>query len=170
MAPQKWKLTLWCGLVFAGAQVAPGPRPINPPVQPERTIHANLHVPEQIANMLGRACMDCHSNQTRWPWYGRMAPGSWLLHRDVARGRRAMNLSEWPKPRASMGLLVAACADVQSGRMPLPQYLLLHPSAKLSPEEKKTFCDWTAAELARLRPTTRASKPPVIAYGRPPAP
>jgi hypothetical protein len=150
-----WKLTLGCGiLMFAGAQLAPGPSAANPPVLPGRTVQENLHVPEHIARLLERSCMDCHSNQTRWPWYSRVAPGSWMVRTDVANARRAMNFSEWsghaPRPEMSVGLLAAACANVQSARMPLPRYLMLNPGARLSEEEKRLFCEWTHTEIARL--------------------
>ena len=81
-----------------------------------------------------------------------------------------MNLSDWPATQAAQGLLVAACAGIQTGRMPLAQYLWMHPSARLTAEEKKLFCDWTAAEIARLRSATRASTSPATASGTPPAP
>lgn len=142
-----WKVALWCGpLLLLGVQLAPSPRPFNPPIVPAATIQAKMDVPPAIARLLGRSCMDCHSNATRWPWYSHIAPGSWVVASDVFHARRAMNFSEW-QPETGLGLLAAACADVESGRMPKPRYLLLHPAARLSAGEKRQFCEWTHTEI-----------------------
>ncbi len=153
---------MWCGpLLFAGALLAPGPRPENPPVLPGMSIEDNVPVPGHIQRLLEQSCMDCHSNRTRWPWYSKVPPVSWMVHSDVARARRAMNLSEWgvmaPRLEVGAAYLAAACADVQSGRMPKRQYLWLHPSARLSPEERRQFCDWTEGEISRVVQTRRGA-------------
>src|SRR5262249_42340883 len=85
----------------------------------------------------------------------RIPPASWLVARDVIRARGAMNLSEWSTregssaPRAAATLL-AACADVRSGRMPLKGYRLLHPESRLSQVEIDAFCGWATSESQRL--------------------
>lgn len=84
-----------------------------------------------------RACGDCHSNQTTWPWYSNIAPISWLVYRDVQEGRSKFNVSEWGRPGENEG--EAAAGLVQSGEMPLPQYILMHPTARLSAQEKEAF-------------------------------
>ncbi len=66
-----------------------------------------------------------------------------------------MNFSEWSTgagrtPASAVGILAAACANVKSGRMPLPRYLLLHPEARLTEQEKDSFCEWTNVEIARI--------------------
>lgn len=81
-----------------------------------------------------RACFDCHSNQTVWPWYSNVAPISWLIERDVVRGRERLNFSEWT---SSADEARRSARDVQSGRMPQWYYLLLHPSANLTPAEQQ---------------------------------
>jgi hypothetical protein len=93
-----------------------------------------------------RACFDCHSNETVWPWYSNIAPVSWLVYRDVALGREHLNFSEWgahpsiPKGEGERGGQPGP-ADIQevlvSGEMPPFQYLIMHPEARLSPEEKQ---------------------------------
>lgn len=139
------KVALWCGpLLFAGVQFAPGPAPANPPIQPAGTIEARMHVPPHIQRLLDRSCKDCHSNATRWPWYSGVAPARWIMASDVEGARGAMNFSEW-NSRIGPALLAVACADVQSGRMPARNYLLLHPSARLTAAEKRQFCEWTGA-------------------------
>jgi hypothetical protein len=141
-------------LVFAAVQTLPARR-TNPPIVPERTIQANLNVPEPVERILAKACADCHSSSTKWPWYSRLKPLAWMMSHDVARARRALNLSEWSvgagrSPGQAAGTLVAACADLQSGRMPLRGYIALHPEARLPASEVRTFCDWTAQESQRL--------------------
>lgn len=131
----------------AALQLAPGLDVVNPPVQRWQTIEAGVDVPAPVAAILARACRNCHSNETVTPWYGRLAPGSWLLARDVNRARRAMNLSTWAvgpgsRPGLAAATLAAACADIRSDRMPLAPYRLMHPESRLSASDKRTFCDW----------------------------
>lgn len=81
-----------------------------------------------------RACYDCHSNETRWPWYSRIAPASWMVAEHVKDGRRALNFSEWPA-----GELEEAAEEVRKEKMPLPSYLIGHPEARLTTEERETL-------------------------------
>jgi len=81
-----------------------------------------------------RACFDCHSNETRWPWYAHVAPVSWLLQWDVDEGRRIVNFSEWHRTYEEAS---ESAETVIEGEMPPWYYLPLHPSAKLSSEEKQ---------------------------------
>ena len=86
---------------------------------------------EEIAR---RACYNCHSNESDWPWYAYVAPASWLVQRDVDEGRSAMNFSTSHRIEAD------EIAEVlEGGEMPPAQYLLLHPEARLSQEEKDTL-------------------------------
>jgi hypothetical protein len=133
-------------------------------VQAHATSQAQLVIPASIQPIFSKACLDCHSNETRWPWYSRIAPASWLVKRDVDRGRHAMNLSDWVAQTGNRagriaGLLTAACSDVQSDRMPLPQYRLIHREANLSVVEKAAFCAWTANESRRVLNASRNSEP-----------
>src|SRR5688572_27483192 len=129
-------------------------RPVrtNPPLDPSQTIHARLQVTPQVAAILDRSCQDCHSNTTRWPWYSNVAPISWLVIDDVNNGRSHLNFSEWGKldNRQASKKLEEICEEVEDGAMPLQSYTWIHRSAKLSPEDVKTLCEWTAAEHARI--------------------
>lgn len=80
-----------------------------------------------------RACADCHSNETRWPWYSRVAPVSWLVAHDVQEARRHLNVSEWHLPQLDAD---EAAEEVREGEMPLPLYLPLHPEARLDEAAK----------------------------------
>ncbi len=102
-----------------------------------------------------RACFDCHSNETVWPWYSNIAPISWLIQRDVEEGRRKLNFSEWHRPQEGAE---EVAETVREGEMPPPIYLITHPQARLSPAEKE--------ELIRgLEATMRLSGVPVEREG-----
>lgn len=91
--------------------------------------------------VLNRACRDCHSNGTVWPWYTQIAPLSWLMAYGVSKGRKAVNFSEWAayEPEQQRVLLIESCQDVSQGRMP-GAYTLLHPEVRLSTEDSETIC------------------------------
>ncbi|MEX2314957.1 MAG: heme-binding domain-containing protein [Thermomicrobiales bacterium] len=88
--------------------------------------------------LVQRACADCHSNETTWPWYSNIAPVSWLIQHDVDEGRHKLNFSEWEQqPRAAR----EAAETVQEGEMPPWYFAVLHPDAKLSDQEKQDLID-----------------------------
>ena len=91
-----------------------------------------------------RACADCHSNETKWPLYSRVAPVSWLVAKDVQEGREHLNISEWNRPQKDAN---EASEKLQEGEMPLPVSLPLHPEARLSPAEKAELVAGLAATL-----------------------
>jgi hypothetical protein len=141
-------------ILFAAFVIIQFVRPArtNPPVDPAKTIEANLQVSPQVAAIFDRSCNDCHSNKTVWPWYTNVAPVSWFLVSHVNEGRGLMNLSEWgsyDKDKQSHRLR-DMCEQVQDGNMPLSTYTPLHPKAKLSAEDVKTICDWANAERTRI--------------------
>src|SRR5262245_31505009 len=127
-------------LVIAAAQLV-RPERANPPIDASRTIQAHLGTASGLGAILDRACRDCHSNGTVWPWYTQVAPLSWLMARGVAEGRKAVNFSEWGVyfPNQQRTLLAASCGDASTGRMPGP-WTLLHPEARLSPQDVETIC------------------------------
>jgi hypothetical protein len=110
---------------------------VNPP---ER---AALGAPPEVEAIMKRACFDCHTNETRWPWYAKLAPGSWLMARDVRKGRARFNISEWDDDMEARAVdKESAWDEVESGEMPPWFYLPLHPDAKLSAEDKATLKAW----------------------------
>jgi len=95
--------------------------------------------PPEVERIMRRACFDCHTNETRWPLYARIAPGSWLMARDVHKGRNHLNLSKWGDADEDERQTDRENAwdQIQSGEMPPWFYVLpMHPDAKLSPEDK----------------------------------
>jgi mono/diheme cytochrome c family protein len=127
-------------VLFAAAQLV-RPDRTNPPTDTGRTIQAQVGTASALAAVLDRSCGDCHSNNTVWPSYAKVAPLSWLMARAVAEGRRALNFSEWGgyPLAAQRTLLSASCEDVSSGKMPGP-YTLFRPETKLSPQDVETIC------------------------------
>jgi len=87
------------GIVLAGVLVAQffGPVPTNPPTDPDAALFARVHVRKNAASVLQRACRDCHSNDTQWPWYSHVAPVSWFVIDHVNHGRSHFNYSNWTK-------------------------------------------------------------------------
>ena len=83
-----------------------------------------------------RACGDCHSNETSWPWYSYVAPISWFIQRDVDKGRAAFNASEWGRKESQSD---DAVKTVQNGSMPPLTYRIMRPSARLAASEKQAF-------------------------------
>lgn len=103
--------------------------------------------------ILQRACQNCHSQLTEWPWYSHVAPMSWLLARDVQQARSHMNLSRWQdySPDDRLQLLSAIGSAVRNGKMPVQRYVLLHPEARLTDTERQQIYRWTRNERNRLR-------------------
>jgi len=118
----------------------------NPPVESEVPV-----TPEARA-VLVRACFDCHSNQTVWPWYSRVAPASWLLAKDVREGRAELNYSTWSRYSAKQQrkLLKETLQEVDEGEMPLWIYRVGHPEARLSPADRAALQRWVDERSAAL--------------------
>jgi cytochrome c553 len=113
---------------------------------------AGAQIEPRVLATLERACGDCHSEATSYPWYSYAAPVSWWIERHVAKGRLHLNLSRWGEyslVRRERSLSEMA-NQVRDGDMPLTQYTLLHPDARLSEEDIHAIFDWTQKERARL--------------------
>jgi hypothetical protein len=110
----------------------------------------------QVAAMLHAACYDCHSSETRWPWYSHVAPMSWLIASDVRDGREHLNLSDWPKdnPVRAAKRLENMSDEIGSGEMPLKKYAKIHVDARLTESQRKELTDWLDAEATRLKSMT----------------
>ena len=136
------------GVLFVLIQAVPyGRNHTNPPVSKEPAWDS----PQTRAYAVG-ACFDCHSNETKWPWYTNIAPFSWLTQSDVESGRQTLNFSEWDKAQdTSISDIVEV---VNGGSMPPWYYSWMpnHPGAKLSSSEKAAF-------IRGLQATFSASPP-----------
>jgi len=138
-------------VLFVGIQIK-RPARTNPPVDQSQTIEAHTQMTPEAKAIFERSCNDCHSNKTVWPWYTNVAPISWWIAGHINEARQNMNLSEWAELDRDHQdrKLRQICDEVTDGGMPLPSYLPMHPKAKLSEQDKKTLCDWTAAEREGL--------------------
>jgi hypothetical protein len=127
-------------VVLAAAQFV-RPERANPAIDPNHTIQAQMGTASGLVAVLDRACSDCHTNMTVWPWYTQVAPLSWLMAYGVREGRHAVNFSEWTayQPARQHALLVEACRDVSTGKMP-GAYAVLHPDMRLSAQDIETIC------------------------------
>ena len=105
----------------------------NPPVTGEPQWNS-----PQTSDLIHRACFDCHSNATVWPWYSHVAPVSWLLQRDVNGGRRHLNFTEWNRPQKHAKDIAE---QVKEGEMPPWFYLPMHPAARLAEAEKQALIE-----------------------------
>ncbi len=132
-------------VAFIGIQFVPVNR-TNPPFDAAQTVEHLATVPPDVKAIFDRSCKDCHSNETRWPAYGYVAPMSLLLVRDVEEGREHLNLSEWGgyDTDSQRDVLVEICRQVRQGNMPLKRYTLIHSSAKLTATDVETLCNWTS--------------------------
>jgi Haem-binding domain len=104
-----------------------------------------LGAPPEVEGIMRRACFDCHSNETKWPLYSRIAPGSWLMARDVTKGRKHLNLSKWgDSDDEERQLDRENCWDkVEAGEMPPWFYVYpMHMGAKLSEADKASLKAW----------------------------
>ena len=125
--------------VFLVIQLVPyGHQHTNPPVIQE----PNWDSP-QTRKLAQRACFDCHSNETVWPWYSNVAPVSWLVQHDVEEGRLYINFSDWGRVREADEIIEV----VWGGNMPPSQFLLMHPEARLTQAEKDAFISGLQATL-----------------------
>ena len=126
-------------VILIGMQIIPVDR-TNPPVQSE------IQAPDSVTAILERACYDCHSNQTRWPWYSYVAPASWFVVRHVDHGRGDLNFSEWPTFdfEAQELILTDIYEQIEKEAMPLSSYLFLHRGARLAEADRRVLLEWTA--------------------------
>jgi len=140
----KKKIVLGLAAFGVLIQLLPAPAKTNPPTDPARTFAATMKPPAAVQNIFNRACRDCHSNETQWPWYANVAPVSWPVRNHVNEGRKHLNFSEWLNDWST---LEDICKSVRENTMPLPYYDWMHPEAKLTPAERASVCEWVDSKL-----------------------
>jgi len=134
------RMLIGIAVVAVGIQALPfGRDHTNPPVGQE----PDWDSPE-TRELARRACFDCHSNETEWPWYSNVAPVSWLIQRDVTEGRGHLNFSEFDKPQRHAD---DAAELTREQEMPLPSYIPFHSEAKLTDAERETLAAGLEATL-----------------------
>ena len=136
---KKKKLVLALAILLLLLQLVPVDRE-NPPITGE------VDAPAEVLAVLERACYDCHSNETVWPWYTYVAPFSLLAAHDVDEGREYLNFSEWDRldEEGRRHAREEVWEEVEEGEMPLWFYTPLHPEAELTDADRALLRDWAA--------------------------
>jgi hypothetical protein len=146
---KRWKIILGgLLLLLLVVQVMPVDLPVVSKDNPGDIIKSGLVNPD-VANLLKTSCYSCHSNETQYPWYSYVAPSSWLVKRDVAKGRDELNFSTWSAldQRKMLKKLDDIATEVGEGNMPMPIYTLIHSSAKLDETQRQLIVTWTEAAM-----------------------
>jgi len=127
--------------LFAGIQFYPRVTRDNPPVT------GGIRAPDEVLRILRRSCFDCHSHETRWPWYSRVAPVSWFIGGHVAEGREHVNFSTWEAddPMSRLWNVGEIVRKVEVGEMPPPSYLWIHRAARPDREALERLRLWAAS-------------------------
>lgn len=109
-------------------------------------------IPDTIKVILQNSCMDCHSNQTNYLWYHKIAPVSWLVNKHIVAGKKELNFSDWGKLQAidKISALGDINNEVERKKMPIKEYTALHKKAKLSDGQIKLLCNWTEETGAKI--------------------
>ncbi len=124
--------------------ITEGPQPNN--------IASVYPVPDHVKGILAKACNDCHSNNTRYPWYNNIQPVAWWLADHVEEGKRELNFDEFAtyRPRKQYKKLEETNEMVKEGEMPLNSYTWIHKDAKLTDDEKRTLAEWVEATRSAM--------------------
>ena len=122
------------------------PDTVNPPEDSSKFIKSQVQISDEVYSRLERACFDCHSNRTVWPWYSKISPIVYLINHDVTGGRKHLNFSEWGNydNKRMIKKLEEIESEVREGEMPPAIYPPLHPGAKLTESDRKLIGDWAA--------------------------
>ena len=118
----------------------------------ENHIFRQEQLPENVRQILGNACLDCHSDNTRYPWYDKIAPVSWMVNKHITEGKGELNFSAWGKFDAydKIVALEDIRQEVEQKTMPLKGYVALHKEAKLSEEQIAALLEWIDKRGAEL--------------------
>ena len=107
------------------------------------------NVPDSINRIFANSCYDCHSNNTRYPWYSYIQPARFFMERHIRNGKRDLNFSEFGNysKRRQESKLESISKQVKSGKMPLASYTWLHKNSKLTPQQKEMIATWIDTTL-----------------------
>ncbi len=150
------KIQLGLGCLFATSIVFSTIHPWgNPRARsgPHTPLLEGSQAPESVRTLLVAKCADCHSERTHYPLYAHIAPVSWMMERDIHQGRSSFNMSAWQSmnDESRMSVLTRMASVVRTGQMPPRMYVMLHPGARLSPEEQQQIYEWAKTERKRIR-------------------
>jgi Haem-binding domain len=137
---------------FVVVSLVPGPYASATQVAPGTAILQTAQLDPASNATIQRACANCHSYETQWPWYGHVAPVSWLMRKDVSDGRAFLNFSRWAAYGAAgqSQLLSSAVEQINSRTMPPRRYLLLHPGANVNDSDRLALVEALRRESCRI--------------------
>ncbi len=129
-------------------QVIPVERNVST-VPPGQSFEKTEKVPANVAAILKVSCYDCHSNNTRYPWYSELQPGAYFMAQHIKEGKEELNLDEFNdySKRRKKAKIKSIIGQIEKEEMPLKSYLLLHPDAGLTPNKKKVLLQFFQSEL-----------------------
>lgn len=109
-------------------------------------ITKTVNIPDKVLDIFKNACYDCHSNNTRYPWYVYIQPIGWMMSRHIKNGKNNLNFSDFGSysKRRQANKFRAIETSIKEGSMPLPSYTIMHTDARLSMEDKKVIIDWAS--------------------------
>lgn len=109
--------------------------------------------PDSVSQIIQRSCTDCHSNNTRYPWYATVEPVGWMLNYHIRNGKAELNLDEFSaySKRRRISKLKSMKDQVEDGVMPLPSYRRMHKNARLSESEKSQLTNWLGKTVDSLK-------------------
>jgi hypothetical protein len=112
-----------------------------------------FNIPADVKGILAKACFDCHSNNTRYPWYSKIQPVDWWLSHHVKEGKEAVNFDEYTnRPlRYQFHKMEEVNEMVKENKMPFKSYLWVHKDAKLTDDEKNKVLNWTQAVMDTMK-------------------
>ena len=142
-----WLAVLVVAIVLV-IQVIPVERNVST-VPPGQSFEETEKVPANVAAILKVSCYDCHSNNTRYPWYSVLQPGAWFMARHIKKGKEELNFDEFNNYSKSRkkAKIKSIISQIEKEEMPLKSYLLLHPDAGLTPNKKKVLLQFFQSEL-----------------------
>ena len=131
-------------VLIIGLQFFRGKAPEVIPNPPD-DLMATSQINAEVGMLLKTACYDCHSNETRYPWYSFVSPFSWYFYKHIEEGRAELNFSDWSSLplRTQLRKLRDIGKAVEKGTMPLESYTIIHRDAQLTPEQIKRIKAWT---------------------------
>lgn len=146
------KILLVLLLVFIIIQFIHPSKNISKGEQPNNIAHA-FNVPAEVKTILDKACMDCHSNNTRYTWYFKIQPVDWWLARHINEGKRELNFDEYTNRslRYQYHKMESTVDQVKEGEMPLKSYLWVHKDAILTEQEKTTLINWAQGIMNEMK-------------------
>jgi len=121
---------------------------IDVPPPPKSTPNDEIKAPKEVMSLLKKSCYDCHSNNTKWPWYSKVSPISWQVASNVKHGRAWLNFSTWSKyNEEKKQKIYKGIVNALNIKMPPAEYLLIHKEARLTPKERKLLQDWAKSNI-----------------------